>query len=82
MVRARLNWPTAEAWITDLVVLPDHRRRGAGRALLDACTAHARSRGCHLLRLDCGISRSEAHALYEAYGFVRAGYDFQLRLNE
>ena len=82
VVRARLNWPTAEAWIPDLVVLPDHRRRGAGRALLDACTAHARSRGCHLLRLDCGVSRSEARALYEVYGFVRAGYDFQLRLNE
>ena len=81
VVRARLNWPTAEAWISDLVVLPDRRRRGAGRALLDACTAYARSRGCHLVRLDCGVCRSEAHELYEAYGFTRAGYDFQLQLN-
>ena len=81
VTRPRLNWVTPEAWIADLVVDPGRRRRGVGKALVDACAAHARGRGCHLLRLECGTSRHEAHALYEAYGFERAGYDFQLRLN-
>jgi GNAT superfamily N-acetyltransferase len=80
VVRARLNWSTPEAWIADLVVRPDARRRGVGSALLDACLQAARQADCHLLRLDCGTARTEAHALYEASGFARAGYDYQLRL--
>jgi aminoglycoside 6'-N-acetyltransferase I len=80
VVRPRLNWPTPEAWIPDLVVRPEARRRGVGRALLDACAEEARRCSCHVLRLDCGVERTEAQRLYDAYGFVRAGYDYQLRL--
>ena len=80
VVRPRLNWSTSESWIPDLVVRAEARRRGVGRTLLDACLAEARRCGCHLLRLECGLERPEAHRLYDAYGFVRAGYDYQLRL--
>ena len=68
-IQPRLNWVTPQAWIPDLYVEPAFRRRGAARALLDACVAESRSRGCHVLVLESGHHRAGAHELYEAYGF-------------
>lgn len=48
------------------------RRRGIGRALLDAAVAHARAEGCHKLQLVSAGRRGEAHALYAAAGFSDA----------
>jgi ribosomal protein S18 acetylase RimI-like enzyme len=79
-LRPRLNWPTLEAWIPDLYVEPAHRRRGVARALLDACVAEARRRGCHSVWLESGRGRNEAHALYAAYGFERTGRTYRLGL--
>ena len=79
-VRPRLNWTTPEAWIPDLYVDPAFRRRGAARALLDACVAAARERGCHRLVLESGHERAEAHQLYESYGFTHGGRFYGLRL--
>jgi len=78
--RPRLNWTTAEAWVPDLYVDPAFRRRGAARALLDACVAAARDRGCHRLVLESGHERAEAHQLYESYGFTFGGRAYGLRL--
>lgn len=79
--RLRLNWTTPEAWIPDLYVDPAFRRRGAARALLDACVEAARERGCHRLVLESGHERAEAHQLYESYGFTHAGRFYGLRLS-
>jgi ribosomal protein S18 acetylase RimI-like enzyme len=78
--RPRLNWTTLEAWIPDLYVDPAHRRRRAARALLDACAAAARGRGCHRLVLESGHERAAAHQLYEAYGFIHGGRFYALPL--
>ena len=78
--RPRLNWQTQEAWIADLHVREDARRRGVARLLVDRCVEEARARGCHLLRLDCGVDRDEAHGFYREYGFEARGYDYQLVL--
>jgi GNAT superfamily N-acetyltransferase len=78
--RERLNWPTLEAWLSELAVERGFRRQGVARALLHACIELARSRSCHLLRLECRFDRTEAHALYEAMGFTAAGYDYKLAL--
>jgi ribosomal protein S18 acetylase RimI-like enzyme len=76
----RLNWMTPQAWIPDLYVEPAFRRRGAARALLDACVEEARRRGCHRLVLESGHHRAEAHRLYEQYGFQHyaRAYSFEL----
>jgi ribosomal protein S18 acetylase RimI-like enzyme len=79
-VRPRLNWTSPEAWIPDLIVSSPHRRRGAARGLLDACAAEARVRGCHVLRLESGPQRAEAHRLYEAYGFRHFARAYELPL--
>jgi GNAT superfamily N-acetyltransferase len=79
-LRPRLNWVTLEAWVSDLFVDPASRRLGLGRALLEACAAEARRKGCHRLSLDSGHQRAEAHLLYQDLGFVHAGRHYVLTL--
>lgn len=79
-IQPRLNWVTPQAWIPDLYVDPAFRRRGAARALLDACAEEARSRGCHVLVLESGHHREEAHQLYESYGFTHYARAYALKL--
>jgi ribosomal protein S18 acetylase RimI-like enzyme len=79
-IQPRLNWTTRQAWIPDLYVDPAFRRRGAARALLDACAEEARRRGCHVLVLESGHHRAEAHQLYESYGFEHHARAYTLEL--
>lgn len=79
-IRPRLNWATCEAWLPDLVVRPRYRRQGIARALIRACVDEARARGCHVLKLESGHDRCEAHALYEADGFEAFGNAYRLKL--
>ncbi len=44
--------------VHDMVVHPAHRARGIGQALLAACEAHARERGCCKLTLGCSPATS------------------------
>jgi ribosomal protein S18 acetylase RimI-like enzyme len=47
--------------------------RGVGSALLQACEAEARARGCAALRLEVNERNARAVRLYERNGFIRAG---------
>jgi ribosomal protein S18 acetylase RimI-like enzyme len=79
-IQPRLNWTTPQAWIPDLYVDPAFRRRGAARGLLDACAEEARLHGCHVLVLESGHHRGEAHRLYESYGFEHYARAYALKL--
>ena len=79
-IQPRLNWTTPQAWIPDLYVDPAFRRRGAARALLDACAREARRRGCHVLVLESGHHRAEAHQLYESCGFHHYARAYAMKL--
>lgn len=63
-----------EAEILTLAVEPSLRRRGTGRALVEAAAARARSRGAKALFLEVAVDNLSAVALYERTGFVRAGF--------
>jgi RimJ/RimL family protein N-acetyltransferase len=53
-----------------MYVAPSHRHRGLGRALLDACIAHARSvSGVTAIHLGVTTAAAEARRLYESAGF-------------
>lgn len=57
-----------------MYVAPAHRHRGLGRALLDACIAHARSQGgVTVVQLGVTSAANEARRLYERAGFTRWG---------
>ena len=55
--------------IHDLAVLPEYRRKGVARALLQAAEDHARRQGCCRLTLEVLESNSGAQALYYRFGF-------------
>jgi GNAT superfamily N-acetyltransferase len=74
--RPRLNWPSLEAWVPDLVVTESARRAGIARALLDEAQRRARERGCHSLTLESGYRRAEAHHLYRQFGMRDTGKQF------
>lgn len=55
-----------------LAVDPAARRRGAARALVEACLARARDEGMREVVLSSLPQMTAAHGLYRALGFVRA----------
>lgn len=60
-----------EASMRMLGVAPGFRRRGVGRALVEACVERARAAGNERVFLHSGAWMDAAHAMYESLGFVR-----------
>jgi GNAT superfamily N-acetyltransferase len=54
------------AWIGMVLVHPDHRRRGIGRALLEWCIGHVRERGVRCVKLDATPAGKK---VYDGLGF-------------
>lgn len=57
-------------------VLPEFRRRGIGRALVQACAAHARSLGRD--GVNCFVYADEPHSIAFAESYGLANVDYQL----
>jgi [ribosomal protein S18]-alanine N-acetyltransferase len=69
-----LAWDVAdEVHLLDVVVAVNARRRGHGRALLQALLEHARTRRARLVLLEVRKSNQAARELYEKLGFSRCG---------
>jgi ribosomal protein S18 acetylase RimI-like enzyme len=62
------------ATIYEIAVLPEHRQRGVGRALVGAVVQEAVLRGCVVLQLKCPIDLS-ANEFYRRAGFTEAGIE-------
>jgi GNAT superfamily N-acetyltransferase len=61
--------PGAVGEIETCYVVPDARRKGVGRALVDAAIAHCRAAGAGLLRLQVCADDRAAHAFWRSLGF-------------
>lgn len=57
------------AYVMDLVVAKEARRRGIGRMLLDECERRARAAGRDDLRITVLARNEGAHRLYRDFGF-------------
>ncbi|WP_299838338.1 GNAT family N-acetyltransferase [uncultured Jannaschia sp.] len=62
-----------EAELLTLVVAPEHRRRGEGRALVSAFAATARDRGAGTGFLEVAADNAAARALYARTGWREGG---------
>lgn len=64
-------WSKGEdAYLEELYVVPEHRRKGFGRALLNAAIEAAREAGADHFDLTTGETDTEARALYESRGLT------------
>lgn|GEM_PF-656213 len=79
-IRERLNHPTREAWIPDLVVTEAEHGSGAARMLFGRAVEVAREWGCHRLILESGDARKRAHRFYEREGMRETGKYFVMEL--
>jgi len=71
-VEQRTSMQTADrAELIGLVVDSAARRRGLGRALVDAAEQWARSRGLTTVTVRSNVTRELSHPFYEALGYVR-----------
>lgn len=62
-----------DAFVTNVAVAPEARRRGVARAILAAFEQHCRTRGLDSISLEVRVSNAPAIALYEGAGYVREG---------
>ena len=69
-------------YVDDLSTLPEARRRGYGKQLLEWLTDEARRLGCEQLHLDSGVTadRYDAHRLYLNTGLAITSHHFARRL--
>ena len=61
--------PAPFAWIYDIYVRPEHRRRGVANMLLAEAERFARGQGAHLLRLGVLDGNEGARKFYARHGF-------------
>lgn len=66
--------------IMAMAVAPGHRRRGIGRALLDAAESWLVEQGARVLVVGSGNRRAEAHAFYERCGYAFTGRRYRKSL--
>ena len=57
------------AYVSDIYVVPEWRRRDVARHLLQAMEARMRERGCRRLRINAKAGNAAALACYEAMGY-------------
>ena len=71
-------------YVDDLSTLPEARRRGHARALLDWLLEEGRRLGCDQLHLDSGtgLDRADAHRLYMNSGMAIAAHHFARYVSE
>ena len=70
----------AKAYLDHLVVAPEARRSGVGRALVEYAIERAKDAGASRVDLTARASKHAAHALYRSLGFeLRKTSNFRLR---
>ncbi|MGK2962290.1 MAG: GNAT family N-acetyltransferase [Gemmatimonadaceae bacterium] len=76
-----LHAPGPVAYITALVTIPEARRGGIGRALVEAAVEWARRQRCVRLSVTSAEHREDAHAFYPKCGLPFSGRRFSMNLD-
>ncbi len=75
-----IGHPGGYVKMNGLGVLPEYRRRGIGRLLMDQVERWAVEQGAPYIGLASGTGRKEAHAFYEHLGYQKTSYWFRKNL--
>src|SRR4029079_1715918 len=79
---AILEQASAIAWVTDVVVAPAHRRKGAASVLLTATQNWALERGVRRLILEMQSKNQAYIRLAQKFGYEFCGYNDQYYLTQ
>jgi ribosomal protein S18 acetylase RimI-like enzyme len=69
-IRPSLWAKAGDTYLEELYVVPEQRRKGIGRALLEASIEAAREAGANHFELTTGETDTEARGLYESHGLT------------
>lgn len=75
-----LNLPGGYIHVNALAVLPEFRRCGIGKQLMERVETAAAARGVSQISLASGFKRTEAHAFYEHLGYKKSSYWLSKRI--
>lgn len=81
-------WRGVKLWcgnyleVDNLIVHPEHRRKGIASLLINYVDQMAKEMKCEVLTLDTYISNESSHALYEKSGYKKLSYHFIKYLDE
>jgi GNAT superfamily N-acetyltransferase len=61
----------------NVFILPEYRRQGLSKLLLEWFYEYGKSQGCIASELNCYISNETGNAFWESKGFAKIGYHYQ-----
>ncbi len=67
-------------YLSGIITRDDRRRSGIGTMMLDYVKKLACDKECKAVILDSGLPRTGAHEFYEAYGFEKSCYGFEMAI--
>lgn len=68
------------ALLDSVMVRPQCRAQGIGKAMVQAALGLAREAGCYKAMLSSNLTREPAHGFYRSLGFEQHGWSFSLLL--
>ena len=68
------------AFIEDLFVDEEHRRKGIATKLIQEMIEEAKRKNCYKIVGTSRMSRENVHAMYEKIGFEKRGYEFRMNI--
>lgn len=74
-----INLPNGYIKINGLAVLPEYRRQGIGKMLMERVEKLAVERGVSLIELASGFQRTAAHEFYEHLGYQKTSFRLSKR---
>ena len=69
------------AFLEDLLVKEEYRKKGIGSALVTEAIAEAKRIGCYKIIGTSRMAREEVHRFYEKLGLKKYGFEFRLDLS-
>lgn len=75
-IRLIVRYPKPIAELDELYVVPEFRRKGVGKMLMEKVMGQAKKSGCYRMYVGSHYKHKTAHKFYESLAFTNYGYHF------